>query len=384
MPAPPDGTASRSGRPEPTALERELAARIAADGPIGTDALMAAALFHPQHGYYTTRSPLGAAGDFITAPEISQMFGELVGLWLAQRWMDMGSPDPFALVELGPGRGTLMCDILRAVGRVRGFLSAARLHLVEVSPLLRAVQGAALARSPGGTAVKPAWHDNLDTVPGLPVLIVANEFLDCLPVRQFVRTYDGWREKQVGLDAAGRLIFGIGAPATLPDGLAAGSAAQQPGQVAEIMPSLPVLVDALAARLARNPGSALLIDYGSDHSSPGDTLQALRRHAKVPVLDHLGEADVTAHVDFARLARLATGAGLEVAGPVGQGAFLAALGLEQRAATLARANPALHTSVTQAVDRLAGECHMGELFKVIALSAPGLAPAPGFDDRPHA
>lgn len=364
-------------RPPPTPLEQVLAAEIAADGPRGMDWLMAAALYHPQHGYYTTRSPLGASGDFITAPEISQMFGELVGLWLVQRWIDMGRPAPVHLVEAGPGRGTLMADILRATARVPGFADAALVHLVEINPALRAAQARALAAHAGRRDGLPdgrlAWHDALDSVPAGPTLLVANEFLDCLPVRQWVRTPDGWREKLVGTGPDGRLQAGLGPP----DDAAGLPPADPPGTVREVMPGLAALIGRVASRLAAAPGVALLVDYGSSDASPGDTLQALWRHTKVGPLDHLGAADLTAHVDFTRVADLAAAAGLDVAGPVTQGSFLSALGLAARASTLIRANPSCAAAVRAAVERLADPCHMGGLFKVIALASRGLPHPPG-------
>ncbi len=347
--------------------------QIVSGGPLGMDQLMQAALYHPRHGYYTTRTPLGAAGDFITAPEVSQMFGELVGLWLAARWQAMGAPDPVQLVELGPGRGTLMADALRAARVLPAFKAAVRVHLVEVNPHLRAAQSRALESS----GIAPAWHDGLDDVPPGPILIIANEFLDCLPVRQFVRVAGHWREKVVGV-RAGRLVAGLGTPATLPD--PDGRLAVLPeGAVIEVMPGLDIWVAQLAARAATAPLSALVIDYGSSRSGPGDTVQALWRHTKVGPLDRLGEADLTAHVDFERLVRLARAAGLEAAGPVLQGPFLMALGLEARASTLIRANPSCTSDVMSAVERLAGEAYMGSLFKVACLSSPGLAPPPGID-----
>lgn len=362
-------------RPAPTPLELELVEQVLADGPLGIDQLMQAALYHPRHGYYTTRTPLGATGDFITAPEVSQMFGELIGLWLAARWQEMGAPDPVQLVELGPGRGTLMGDILRAIRVMPGFKAALRVHLVEVNPHLRAAQ----ARVLDSAGVAATWHDSLEGVPTGPTLLVANEFLDCFPVRQFIWQQGHWLEKVVGV-RDGRLTLGLGAPAALPvrDAWLAGEQLPE-GAVIEVMPGLDAFAAQLAARAASAPLSALVIDYGSSQSGPGDTVQALWRHTKVGPLDRLGEADLTAHVDFARLLRLATTAGLQPAGPVQQGAFLLALGLEARASTLIRANPSCATDVMSAVERLAGEAYMGALFKVACLSSPGLAPPPGFD-----
>ena len=356
-----------------TPLARVLARRIAATGPIGLDAFMAECLLHPQHGYYTTRDPLGAAGDFTTAPEISQMFGELLGLCLAQSWLDQGAPAPFALAELGPGRGTLMADILRATAGVPGFAAGLRLHLVEASPALRAAQAARV----GG--VVPVWHDRACDLPDdLPLWLIANEFFDALPIRQFVRRGDGWAERQVGL-AGDKLAFGLAPPVAVP-ALAHRLADTTDGDVVEDCPATVPIVAAIARRIAANGGAAVIVDYG-DWRSRGDTFQAVRGHAFADPLAQPGAADLTAHVDFEAFARaVATVPGVIVGPMVPQGALLDRLGIGLRAQTLAKSltGPALeaHRAATR---RLTDPAEMGTLFKALALVPVGASLPPGFD-----
>src|SRR6185312_4224494 len=295
-----------------SALTALLAQRIRDAGPLGIDEYMAAALTHPEHGYYATRDPLGAAGDFVTAPELSQMFGELVGAWCIDSWARMGRPDPVILAELGPGRGTLMADLLRASRVAPDFRRALRLHLVEGSPVLRAKQAAALNEA------EPRWHDDIATLPQGPLLLVANEFLDALPIRQLVRRSDGWHERRVALGRDGALD----AEAAIPPALSGAA----PGSLCEIRPAALALAASLGARLSREGGVALFIDYGHAASACGDTLQAVRGHRRHDVLAEPGTADLTAHVDFAAVAAAATAAGARAWGPVTQGAFLVALG----------------------------------------------------------
>ncbi|MHB2167061.1 class I SAM-dependent methyltransferase [Alsobacter sp. R-9] len=356
-----------------TPLGREIAALIAAEGPIPVERYMALCLGHPRHGYYMTRDPFGAEGDFVTAPEVSQMFGELLGLWCVDTWQRMGSPAPLRLVELGPGRGTLMADALRAARLVPAFLAAADVHFVETSPVLRARQAATLA----GAATRPAWHDGLDTIPPGPAIVIANEFFDALPVAQFVRTARGWCERLVGLGEDGALRFGLAAEPHRGIALAAPE-----GAVVEVPAAATAVVRSLAARFASQGGALLAIDYGHDGAGIGDTLQAVKRHAFVDVLAEPGEADVTVHVDFAALARAAAGSGVLVHGPVTQGAFLDALGLAARAERLARgAAPERAAAVHAARERLAGggPGGMGALFKVMALGDGRIAALAGFD-----
>ncbi|MFG1396988.1 class I SAM-dependent methyltransferase [Roseixanthobacter pseudopolyaromaticivorans] len=364
-------------------LAREIKALIASEGPISLARYMDLCLGHPRHGYYMTRDPFGAAGDFITAPEISQMFGELLGLWALAAWQQMGSPDPVHLVEFGPGRGTLMADALRATRLLPGFAAAARVHLVEISPVLRARQQATLANA--ATAHPISWHTRLEDLPDGPVLVLANEFFDALPISQFIRSRAGWHERRVGLDAAGELTFGVDPhPARLLEVLARHiPPPHPPGAVLERLES--PAARALATRLAGQDGAALVIDYGHAQSGFGDTLQAMKAHAFVDPLAEPGEADLTAHVDFAALARAAITAGAGAFGPVPQGEFLLRLGLRERAERLqATASPVQADAITAALARLAGtgEKEMGALFKVLCICGPAFAapfdPPPGF------
>ncbi|MGR3484406.1 MAG: class I SAM-dependent methyltransferase [Paracoccaceae bacterium] len=349
-----------------TPLHALMARRIARAGPMTLAEYMGMALGHPEHGYYATRDPFGAAGDFVTAPETSQMFGELIGLALAQAWLDQGSPAPFALVELGPGRGTLMADALRAARGVPGWRDAARLHLVETSPVLRAVQAEAL---PDAT-----FHDHQASLPDLPTFAVANEFLDALPARQAVRAGDLWRERMVTLDGD-RLAFALAPAAPIP-ALAHRSDVAE-GELTSWHPALPALISDLGARIAAHGGVALLIDYG-DAPPRGDTLQAVARHAPADPLTAPGEADLTVHVDFAEIARHAAPA--VASAPTPQGAFLARLGIGARAEALARAMDApAREAHADALDRLTSPARMGTLFKVMALTPPGAPPVPGVD-----
>lgn len=347
-----------------------LTALIRDEGPIGVDRFMALALGHPVYGYYTTRDPLGAAGDFTTAPEISQMFGEMVGVWAAAVHASLGAPDPVLLVELGPGRGTLLVDLLRAARAAPAFRTAIALHLVETSPVLRARQAQTLQAA----GVVPQWHDRLETVPSGPAIIVANEFVDALPVRHFVRVPTGWHERLVGLDQESRLAFGL---APEPDAALVLDA--PPGALLELGFEAQALMASLGRRLVQQGGAALVVDYGYTAPRFGASLQAVRRHAPTAPLDAPGHADLTAHVDFAGLRRAAEREGALVHGPVEQGAFLGALGIAARAEALRHARPAQAESLTAALLRLTGpEPQMGTLFKVLAITAPGLAPPPGF------
>lgn len=351
-----------------TPLGQAIAARIAATGPITIAEFMAECLMHPQHGYYATRDPFGAAGDFTTAPEISQMFGELVGLCLAQAWIDQGRPARIALAELGPGRGTLMADALRATRIVPGFHDALEVHLVETSPALRARQAQAV---PGAV-----WHDSIADLPDLPLFLVANEFLDALPIRQFVRDGAGWRERVVGL-ADGVLAFGLTPPGPVA-ALAHRLADTADGTIVELCPALPAIAGEVGRRVATCGGAALFIDYGG-WQSRGDTLQALRRHAPVDPLAAPGEADLTAHVDFAALAAALAPARVSAMTP--QGVFLERLGIAVRAERLAaRLTGAARAAHVAALRRLTHPDEMGHLFKVTgcvpadAPLPPGLAP----------
>ena len=346
-------------------LKAKLARRIAATGPITVADFMTACLHDPEFGYYATRPALGAGGDFITAPLVSQMFGELIGLWAVQTWMDMGRPAPVRLVEMGPGDGTLMSDALRAARLAPDFLTAADLWLVETSAPLRARQAQTLC------GYRPSWAARLVDVPaGAPVILIANELLDCLPARQFVRTAKGWAERVVGLSGDGALAFGLtgAVAAIIPDALRAAEV----GAVVEISAAQESLGRAVGERVAQDGGAALFMDYGRSEPETGDTLQALRRHEKADVLDTAGEADLTVHADFPAFAAAARAAGAETTPIVSQGAFLRALGIEARAAALARARPEKAQAIARQLHRLTAPDQMGELFKAAAIHAPGM------------
>ncbi|MCG8443510.1 MAG: SAM-dependent methyltransferase [Caulobacterales bacterium] len=358
-------------------LKRRLVARVRSDGPMSVAAFMAEALHDPRAGYYATKDPIGAGGDFITAPEISQMFGELVGLWCVQSWMDLGEPQRLRLIELGPGRGVMMADALRAASLSTPFMQACEVTFVEASPALASAQAERLARAPAPIFYAPT----LETAPPGPAIILGNEFLDCLPVRQFVRVEGAWRERMVGLDPAhpGRLAF-LAAPAPLAAAdlrlLPAPLRDAPDGTLIEARPTVEALTETLAGRAA--PFRALFIDYGPADSEAGDTLQAVRVHEKADPLAAPGEADLTARVDFAALAGMARTAGLRADGPVEQGAWLLGLGLEQRAAALSGARPEAKRSLAEQLHRLTDPSQMGRLFKVICLSSQGLPPPAGF------
>lgn len=352
-----------------TTLKQRLVAQIAQDGPLTVAQYMTAALHDPEAGYYARHAALGADGDFVTAPEISQMFGELVGLWCVDAWAGMGAPSPVALVELGPGGGRMMTDMARVMKVAPAFQQAAHITLVETSPVLRQRQAEALSGLP------VSWAAHIGDVPPGPALIVGNEFLDCMPIRQAVRTQTGWRERLVGV-RGDDLVFGLSGAAADPSLVPPERADAPVGAVLETAPSLPGFVALLAARFRDHPGRALFVDYGGD--GRGDTLQALARHAKVDPLAGPGGADLTAHVDFVTLAELARNAGLDVTGPVGQGAWLGALGIDVRAARLAAARPESAATIERQRRRLVDADAMGVLFQAICLSSPGLPPPAGF------
>ena len=356
-----------------TPLGEKIRAMIEAEGPIDVERYMWLCLQHPTHGYYTTRESIGGAGDFITAPEVSQMFGELIGVWMARVWMDLDAPHGVRLVELGPGRGTLMDDALRATRVVPGFPEAIRVDLVETSPHLEALQRAKL----DGAAPQIQWWRGIEDLPEGPAIIVANEFFDALPVRHYVRGDTGWHERMVGLDASRTLIFG--AAREMVD-VAARSGA--PGQILEVGHAGFAAMATLASRVATTGGAMLVLDYGHAETSLGETLQALRGHAHADVLATPGEADLTTHVDFAALARAARAAGARVHGPVEQGVFLRRLGIDTRAARLKRdADPGQADAIDAALARLtAPESSMATLFKVMAITAPDASPPPGFEE----
>jgi NADH dehydrogenase [ubiquinone] 1 alpha subcomplex assembly factor 7 len=360
-----------------TSLETELKRLIAIDGPMPLTQYMALCLTDPVHGYYVTRDPFGAGGDFTTAPEISQMFGELIGLWTAAVWLQLGAPDRVHVVELGPGRGTLMADALRATRVVPGFAAAARIDLVETSPLLRQRQEAALECF----AHSIAWHPHFADVSGAPLIVIANEFFDALPVHQTVRAADGWHERMVGLDREGQLTLALhpepllGFEATLPPSLR-----RAPLGAIREWRSDELMVE-IAQRVVQARGAALIIDYGEIESGLGDTLQAIGRHRYASVLKTPGEVDLTAHVDFAALGRAAAKAGAHVWGPRTQGAFLTRLGINERAAILKAASPVHACEIDAGLARLTAEGPdgMGDLFKVLAIADRQLGALPGLE-----
>lgn len=354
-------------------LGEKIAALIGAAGPISVADYMAICLFDPEHGYYTTREPFGAAGDFVTAPEVSQMFGELVAVWLVEAWSAVGAPLPLTIAEIGPGRGTLMKDMVRTLRHIAPRLAAgADFALVEASPRLTAVQRDTLSDS--GPAF--AWHATPDTLPDQPLLIVGNEIFDALPFRQFVRHDGKWLERAIGLDADGSLRFGIGTASLAAEALPATARNAPDGSIFEIAPAREALMSALAQRIAARGGAGIFFDYGHLEPGLGDTFQAVRKHRSEGVFDNPGEADLTSHVDFSALAAVATSHGL-AARKATQAEFLLGMGLLERAGRLGQAgDSAVHEKITADVDRLAGPDQMGELFKVLALLPPGVSVPP--------
>ncbi len=362
-----------------TPLETEVRRVIAVDGPISIARYMALALTHPAHGYYSSRDPFGAKGDFITAPEISQMFGELLGLWAAAVWQRMGAPVRVNLVELGPGRGSLMTDALRALMVVPAFRAAVDVHLIEASARLRARQQEVLL----GLGLPMSWHTDVRALPDGPLIVIANEFFDALPVHQAVKGPGGWHERMVGIDEAeDRLVYALHPePVRGLEGLLPMRIRAAPVGALYEWRSDQIAMD-LAKRMVRFGGAALVIDYGHLESGVGDTLQAIRGHEFVSPLESPGEVDLTAHVDFAALARAAERGGARLFPPVAQGTFLSRLGIAERARMLkVRATPTQGANIDDALARLTarGSTGMGELFKAVAFADSRIAALPGFD-----
>ncbi|MCB1392999.1 SAM-dependent methyltransferase [Nitrobacter sp.] len=363
---------------EPAPLLADIKRLIKTSGPLPVWRYMQLCLTHPEHGYYIARDPLGREGDFITSPEVSQMFGELLGLWGASVWRTIGSPLTLRLIELGPGRGTMMADALRALRVLPPMYESLSVHMVEINPVLRKKQMAALSDAPN-----IQWHASLDEVPQGPAIIFANEYFDVLPVHQMVKGDDGWHERVVDIDG-GQLVFGVSATPTprfdvlLPPLVRAAPV----GAIFEWRPDAEIM--SIATRVRDQGGAALIIDYGHERSDAGDTFQAIARHSFADPLKYPGRVDVTAHVDFEALARAAEDVGARVHGPVTQGEFLRRLGIEARAVNLmAKATAEVSDGIASALKRLTegGRGGMGSMFKVIGVSSPGLTELAGLSDR---
>lgn len=372
----PDASDTPPAVPDENPLIARLKDRISTHGPISVAEFMKTALGDQEGGYYTTRDPFGVAGDFTTSPEISQIFGELIGLWCADTWHAMGSPKAFALIELGPGRGTLMSDALRALRHVPACRAAASLHMVETSPVLREIQQETLR----GENI--SWHRDLPDLGQTPVIFLANEFLDALPVHQYVKHNGSWSERVVAYDAAhDRFCFGLDRSRRLPPGpFTRHLVSAEDGSVFEFSPEVRSAVADMADRILGNGGAGLIIDYGYTRHATGQTLQAVRKHRPVDPLDTPGDCDLTAHVNFQLVAETAEAAGAKAWGPVDQGIFLQKIGIIERANTLLkRANVVQAHDIRTAVNRLIAPAEMGALFKVMALSDPRITQLAGFE-----
>jgi len=390
--------------PRLTPLARKLSARIAAEGSLTLHDYMEACLYDAEHGYYKKRDPLGRGGDFITAPEISQVFGELIGLWAGETWRLMGQPDAVRLIELGPGRGTLMADALRALRVLPAFPQCATVHLIETSEPLRAAQEAALA----GVPCPVRWHERIEEAPAGPAIVIANEFFDCLPVRQFVfdETAQLWHERMVAF-RDGSFEFALSPdgvrvpphPVLLPEGrrdarILAGDISSvlsplgerdrvrgdfESGAIVETRPGAANVLQSFAARAATAPFAALIIDYGYSRPAHGDTVQAVKQHRHASLFEAPGETDLTAHTDFSSLAQQAEALGLAASGPMPMGEWLLRLGLEARAQQLLRrASPGQAADIQSRISRLVSPAQMGVLFKTLVLTGGIPGPLPPF------
>ncbi len=357
-------------------LLEHLKKRIAADGPLTVADYMAEALANPKYGYYMTGDPLGKEGDFITAPEISQMFGELIGLWCATVWHQMGSPNKINLIEMGPGRGTLMVDALRALVMAPQFLDAIDIHLIETSPSLQKRQ----QRNLETLVFDIQWHESFADVPPGPFILFANELLDALPIHQYEKSVAGWGERKVGVRDDGNLQWQLDQGAVVPEAYIPPDLAEAPpGSIFELCQSGIGLVTSIAESIVEFGSAALFIDYGHSQSAIGDTLQAVKDHQYHDVLLDPGKADLTAHVDFQRLAETAQAAGASIYGPVTQRNFLGPLGIEHRAKQLHdAASTRQKADVQSSLNRLIGEDEMGTLFKVLAITHPDQPKPEGF------
>lgn len=356
-------------------LENILSEIIQRDGPLPVDQWMSICLGHPDYGYYTTSQPFGAGGDFTTAPEISQMFGELIGLWAAVVWQQMGAPDTVRLIELGPGRGTLMSDALRAASGVPGFSDAISVNLMEISPILIEAQKKALA----GAGVPVSWVSDVGEIPAGPSIFLGNEFLDALPVCQFLKVDDGWRQRCIDV-SDGRFRYVPGDPVD-PSEIPLVFQESSEGSIFETSPASQAIVSKVCERIRESGGAALFIDYGHSQSAVGDTLQAVRKHEYADPLANPGAQDLTAHVDFAALARTAKDAGARAWGPISQGDLLERLGISARAASLlAGATKEQAVELASARQRLTSPDGMGRLFKALAICHPDAPAPPGFEE----
>lgn len=345
-----------------TALQKRMADLIRHEGPMTVERYMAMALGDPQHGYYMTRDPFGAQGDFTTAPEMSQIFGELLGLWCADLWLRAGQPPTLSLVELGPGRGTLMSDVLRATRAVQGFHDALHVTLIDMSPVLRDTQKKTLV----GAHPRIDWAADVSSLPSLPTIVLANEFFDALPIRHYQKHEGHWRERLVGVDETDRLIFGLSQEPIAVSGLGGTD-----GDILEVSPITETIMTDVAAHVAQHGGAGLVIDYGYLQTGFGDTLQALKAHRPIHPLEHAGEADLTAHVNFQTLLHALRKAGAMAHGPIAQADLLERLGIATRTeALLRRASPEQAKDVHSAVARLTERTAqgMGHLFKALAFS----------------
>ena len=352
----------------PLTLSQQIDAQIRETGPMSIATYMGLALGHPRHGYYTMGRPLGSAGDFITAPEISQMFGELVGFFIVNLWQQMGEPKSFTLLELGPGRGTLMADALRAASKADGFENAMHLQLFEQNALLKAEQEQRLGK------YSPYWTNEIDAVSEDPIFVIANEFFDALPIKQFVKTDDGWHERLVGL-RDGLRAFGL-SPTPIADTAAPPEVhGAYAGEILELSVAAAETMQRLGRKVALQGGAILAIDYGYEQTQTGETLQAVKSHAFADPLEAPGDADISAHVNFGVLAESAKATGLAVPPLARQGEWLLKLGIGERAKALARSNPSEAGNIARAIERLTSPEQMGTLFKVLCAHSPGLRPA---------
>jgi SAM-dependent MidA family methyltransferase len=359
-----------------TPLKARMLRQIARSGPIPLPDYWAQCLFDPEHGYYTTGYPIGAEGDFITAPEVSQMFGEVIAAWWLATVRQNGLRD-IALVEIGPGRGTLMFDMLRTLGKLAPELKETMsVHMVEVSPRLTGLQREKLA----GSGFRINWHQSLETLPIMPLGIIANELFDAIPIRSFVKHDGNWYEQAIGADTAENFAFhSMPASLNLSD-LPVGHDAKADGSIFEYAPAREAMIQQIACQISQSGGFGLFVDYGHAQSSFGDTLQAIKKHAFANPLEDPGDADLTSHVDFEALANAARREGANVSAVLEQGNFLKRLGIVERTEQLSNAKPPSRNAIETACERLTGEDQMGSLFKVMGIAAPKMI-LPALDDH---